>query len=122
MEAAVLQGNEAARWRLGELHASGAGVPRDVELAFRMYEVSAEAGERQGMLRLARSYRFALGTNANKIRSWAWYNVAATELRIAADERAKLESEMSASEGSLARLESIRILQHLFGQQGYDLR
>jgi TPR repeat protein len=50
---AAEQGDAGAQFSLGVLHALGAGVPRDVELALGWYEKSAEQADRDAQYALA---------------------------------------------------------------------
>jgi YHS domain-containing protein len=107
------EGNEAARWRLGDLYAKGDGVPRDPGKAFKLYKRAAEHGQSEAMYRLARSYRTGTGIKTDLIKAWAWYNVAANRNGRAARERDKLESEMSAADLSRAQLVTIAVLSRI---------
>lgn len=113
LEFATEEGNEAARWRLGDLYATGHGVPRDLERSYKMYKTAAEHGIPDAMLRVAQSYRDGSGVERDIVTAWAWYNIASNHSERAAHERNRLESDMTAGELERAQITTIALLGRL---------
>lgn len=78
IKAAAEQGNHAAAYRLGQLYASATwGVTRDYALAHRWLRQSAESGNRDGQIELARLYEFGRGVERDLGQALHWYEQAA---------------------------------------------
>ncbi|NQV80329.1 MAG: sel1 repeat family protein [Alphaproteobacteria bacterium] len=107
------EGNQAARWRLGDLYADGLGVPKNRDLSFKMYKEAAEHGQFDAMLRVARSYRDGVGVPPDLVKAWAWYNIASNRSDSAVHEREKLEDEMTVDELVRAQISTLALLSRL---------
>jgi len=70
-------GNHAAAYRLGQLYAAATwGVEQDYEKTLHWLQRSAEGGNRDGQIELARMYELGRGTELNLNKALHWYQQA----------------------------------------------
>jgi TPR repeat protein len=72
------RGDAYAMWVIGDLHAQGNGVEKDMGLAFSWYLKSAEADYAPAYFAVGRCYQFGWGTPANAEKAVEWFKRAAS--------------------------------------------
>jgi uncharacterized protein len=70
---ASAQGFAAAEGNMGNLYASGHGVPKDAKKAVRWYQLSTKHGDLEGQYNLARAYQLGVGVSKNPKQAVALY-------------------------------------------------
>jgi len=70
------QGNAAAQYALGVMHANGDGVPMNLDTALKWYTLSAEQGYAFSQYTLAKIYASHGGVPTDYVRAHMWANIA----------------------------------------------
>lgn len=72
-------GNAEALLHLGDMFASGKGIPVDLQAAFFEYQQSAELGLVAGQLAVAKCYFFGRGVEQDYKKAFQWFEKAAAQ-------------------------------------------
>ena len=75
------QGDTEAQIRLGDLYASGRGMPKDHAQARVWYEKAASQGHPIGQNNLAELYFAGLGGPPDYVRAYMWVSLAASHMQ-----------------------------------------
>ena len=75
------QGNAEAQNYLGQLYASGRGVPQDYSQARQWYEKAAAQGHALAQNNLAELYYAGLGVPQDDVRAYMWVSLAAIHMK-----------------------------------------
>lgn len=88
-QAAADAGNAGGQFKLGLLHAQGAGVPRDLTAAVKWFELAAKQGFSPAQYNLGVCWEKGLGTPQKNYReALKWYQLAAEQNDSAAQKAA----------------------------------
>ena len=71
------QGNAAAQYALGVMHANGDGIPMNFDTALKWYTLAAEQGYAFAQYTLAKIYGSHDGVPTDYVRAHMWANIAA---------------------------------------------
>jgi len=75
------QGNAEAQNNLGQLYASGRGVPQDYSQARQWYEKASAQGHALAQNNLAELYYAGLGVPQDDVRAYMWVSLAAIHMK-----------------------------------------
>ena len=76
----AIQGDAQAAFELGELHATGVGVPQNNTEAVRWYRVAAEKGNSKAQSLLGTAYHRGIGLAVDDVQATEWLNKAADQM------------------------------------------
>lgn len=76
----ALQGDAQAAFELGEMHASGVGMPENNTEAVRWYRIAAEKGNIKAQSLLGTAYHRGIGLAADDVQSTQWLSKAADQM------------------------------------------
>ncbi len=93
-----------AQYNLGLMYDNGTGVAQDYKEAVGRYRKAAEQGRAEAQTNLGLMYDNGIGVLNDNVRAHMWYNVAgANGLKMGAENRAKIEKEMTSAQISKAQ-------------------
>ena len=76
----ALQGDAQAAFELGEMHASGVGLPQNNTEAVRWYRIAAEKGNIKAQSLIGTAYHRGIGFAIDDIQATQWLNKAAEQM------------------------------------------
>ena len=92
------QGASNAQVALGDMYKDGKGIVQDYKAALKWYELAAEQGDFFAQFKLGEMYYEGKGIK-DYTRAHMWWNIAASQgLEIAAENRNKVENDMTSSQ------------------------
>lgn len=92
------QGSLDAMFRLGVMSGNGEGTARDFQKSVQWYRQAAQRGHAASQNNLAIYYRDGKIVKQSPIMAYMWFNVAASTIPVAAENRRELAREMSEME------------------------
>jgi TPR repeat protein len=76
----ALQGDAQAAFELGEMHASGVGLPQNNSEAVRWYRIAAEKGNIKAQSLIGTAYHRGMGLAVDDVQATQWLNKAADQM------------------------------------------
>jgi len=76
----ALQGDAQAAFELGEIHATGVGVPQNDTEAVRWYRIAAEKGNIKAQSLIGTAYHCGIGFAVDDVQATQWLNKAAEQM------------------------------------------
>jgi TPR repeat protein len=76
----ALQGDAQAAFELGEIHASGVGLPQNNTEAVRWYRIAAEKGNIKAQSLIGTAYHRGIGLAVDDVQATQWLNKAAEQM------------------------------------------
>ena len=76
----ALQGDAQAAFELGELHATGVGMPQNNTEAVRWYRIAAEKGNSKAQSLLGTAYHRGIGLAVDDVQATEWLSKAADQM------------------------------------------
>ena len=83
------QGDAQAQLKMGNLYATGEGVPEDVAEAVKWYRKAAEQGDAKAQITLGFCYAIGEGVSEDVVTAYMWWNLASAQ----GDEDSKLRKD-----------------------------
>ncbi len=76
----ALQGDAQAAFELGEMHASGVGLPQNNTEAVRWYRIAAEKGNSKAQSLIGTAYHRGIGLAVDDVQATQWLSKAADQM------------------------------------------
>lgn len=76
----ALQGDAQAAFELGEMHASGVGLPQNNTEAVRWYRIAAEKGNSKAQSLIGTAYHRGIGSAVDDVQATEWLSKAADQM------------------------------------------